>query len=120
MHSELNLSCLMWWRNWNLRAEKDFDNHSDPFSSLQEKLFDHHHHHPPTPPLLILSLKSFREGDSTLPQQSVVTGIFLSCDLDTSSLSLRIVFTRNLLPNYNLNPLVLLSFAKSRFRANVF
>lgn len=48
MHSELNLSCLMWWRNWNLRTEKDFDNHSDPFSSLQEKLFDHHH--PPTLP----------------------------------------------------------------------
>lgn len=54
-----------------------------------------------------------------LTQQSILTGTSPSFDLDTSSLSWRIVSARKLLSNYNLNPCVyfLLSFAKSRCRA---
>lgn len=51
-----------------------------------------------------------------LTQQSILTGTSPSFDLDTLSLSWRIVSAGKLLSNHNLNPCVyfLLSFAKSR------
>lgn len=114
MHSELNFPYFRWWRNCRIaglgRNLSVTPIHFLPFRSTyltrprQEKL--------------ILSKVLWRRWFHVPTQQSILTGTSLSCDLNTSSLSWRIISARKLLLKYNLSPCVylFLSFVKSRPR----